>query len=307
VGNISRNARSEDVEKEFKNHGPCRLKFKGSFAFIEYDEERDAEDALKSLQNKSIGGREINIEWSKNSGRFDPAKSKRRRKRSSSPKKRDIRDERCYKCGHRGHFAYDCREYSSRRHRHSKSRSRSRKHRKRSDSRKRHRSRSSRSPDDRKKRTEKKRSPSKSKSKSKSGSSPSRSSPKRVDKSPVRDLPSEENNIKTIKKDSPSNERKKDVKMEESKDRIIEEIFKDEENKNNNDYDKKQEKETVSNDNTAAEIKTEGNGDSKDEVYGKMKVDELKAELKKRNLQFNTKDRKSDLISLLKSNDTSKA
>jgi len=123
----------------------------------------------------------------------------------------------------------------------------------------------------------------------------------------VRDLPSEENNIKTIKKDSPSNERKKDVKMEESKDRIIEEIFKDEENKNNNDYDKKQEKETVSNDNTAAEIKTEGNGDSKDEVYGKMKVDELKAELKKRNLQFNTKDRKSDLISLLKSNDTSKA
>jgi len=95
--------------------------------------------------------------------------------------------------------------------------------------------------------------------------------------------------------------------MEESKDRIIEEIFKDEENKNNNDYDKKQEKETVSNDNTAVEIKTDGNGDSKDEVYGKMKVDELKAELKKRNLQFNTKDRKSDLISLLKTNDASKA
>jgi len=124
----------------------------------------------------------------------------------------------------------------------------------------------------------------------------------------VRDLPSEENNIKTIKKDSPSNEKnRKDVKMEESKDRIIEEIFKDEENKNNNDYDKKQEKETVSNDNTAVEIKTDGNGDSKDEVYGKMKVDELKAELKKRNLQFNTKDRKSDLISLLKTNDASKA
>ena len=37
-----------------------------------------------------------------------------------------------------------------------------------------------------------------------------------------------------------------------------------------------------------------------------MKVDELKAELKKRNIEFKKSDRKQDLINLLKSNDTSK-
>ena len=136
VGNISRNARAEDIEKEFKNFGYCRLKFKGSYAFIEYDEERDAEDAIRAIQNKSIGGRDLNIEWSKNSGRFDPSNSKRMKTRSKSPRRRDIKEERCYKCGHRGHFAYDCRDHKRKSHRnHSRSRSRSRKHRKRSNSR----------------------------------------------------------------------------------------------------------------------------------------------------------------------------
>ena len=126
VGNISRNARAEDIEKEFKNFGPCRLKFKGSYAFIEYEEERDAEEAIRSIHNKSIGGRELNIEWSKNSGRFDPSNSKRRKGRSKSPRRRDMKEERCY----------DCRDSRRKSHKHnSRSRSRSRKHRRRSDSR----------------------------------------------------------------------------------------------------------------------------------------------------------------------------
>ena len=139
VGNISRNARAEDIEKEFKSFGPCRLKFKGSYAFIEYEDERDGEQAIRSIQNKSIAGRELNIEWSKNSGRYDPSKSRKKRGRSRSPRRRDIKDEKCFKCGHRGHFAYDCRDNRRKTHRsrHSRShsRSRSRKYRKRSESR----------------------------------------------------------------------------------------------------------------------------------------------------------------------------
>ena len=137
VGNISRNARAEEIEKEFKKFGPCKMKFKGSYAFIEYDDLHDGESAISSIQSKSIAGRELNIEWSKNSGRFDPAKTKRKRGRSRSPRRRDIREERCYKCGHRGHFAYDCRDKVRRRHRSSRSdsRSRSRKNRRKSGSR----------------------------------------------------------------------------------------------------------------------------------------------------------------------------
>ena len=136
VGNISRNARGEDIEKEFQKIGSCRIKLKGSYAFIVYDEERNAEEAIRSIQNKSIGGRELNIEWSKNSGRFESSNSKRMKTNSRSPRRRNIEDERCYKCGHHGHFAYDCRDRDTRkkRHRHrSRSRSRSKKHKKRSD------------------------------------------------------------------------------------------------------------------------------------------------------------------------------
>jgi len=227
VGNISRNARAEEVEKEFKNFGPCKLKFKGSYAFIEYDEERDAEDAVRAIQNKSIGGRELNIEWSKNSGRYDASRSSKRRKRSISPRRKDIRDERCYKCGHRGHFAYDCRDSKRKSHRNrSRSRSRSRKHKKRSDSR--HRNRSN-SRSDRKK--HKKRSVS-SKSSSKSNKS---SSPKKEDKSPVRGSKSAdkkdiiENNITPLRSSSVKIEEKEiknEVQMKDEKnEKLINEII----------------------------------------------------------------------------------
>ena len=129
VGNISRSARTEDVEKDFKKYGYCRIKFKGSYAFIEFESEKDGEEAIKNLQNKMIGGRELNIEWSKKSGRYDSSKRKRK---STSPRRKDIKDQKCFKCGHRGHFSYDCRDGSSRR----------RSRRSRSDSRHRHRKRS---------------------------------------------------------------------------------------------------------------------------------------------------------------------
>ena len=108
-----------------------------SFAFIEYDDERSAEDALKYLQGEDMGGLKIGIEWSKRSQRFDP-------KNSLRPNAKDRDDEKCYNCNRTGHFARDCR--SSRRDRRSRSRS-PRDYRRRRDSRSR-----SRSPRDRRRR-----------------------------------------------------------------------------------------------------------------------------------------------------------
>ena len=145
VGNISRDAKSSDIEKEFRKYGHCTLKFKGSYAFIEYDDEKDAEEAIKKLNKTKIENRELNIEWSKKSGKFDPKTSRSGRKHSSSPRRRDIRDEKCYRCGHRGHYSYECRERDDRNRRSSRySRSRSRSN---SRSRSRHRDRGERGRD----------------------------------------------------------------------------------------------------------------------------------------------------------------
>ena len=85
IGNISRNVDPKELEKEFGYYGFCRVDLRviynfyliivfltqGSFAFIEFNNERDGEDAKKELNGKNFGGLRINIEWSKRSGRFD--------------------------------------------------------------------------------------------------------------------------------------------------------------------------------------------------------------------------------------------
>ena len=62
VGNISKNVRRADVMDEFEKYGKCEISFKGgSFAFVEYDNERDAEDAMEEMQAKDMGGLKLNI------------------------------------------------------------------------------------------------------------------------------------------------------------------------------------------------------------------------------------------------------
>ena len=119
VGNISKSVTASELEKLFGEYGSCRINYKGSYAFAEFDHEKDAEEAQEQLQSKDMGGRKINIEWSKKSRKFDESKSRRRR--SVSPRRND---GRCFNCGRKGHYLRDCK--SSRR-----SRSRSRSHRRR--------------------------------------------------------------------------------------------------------------------------------------------------------------------------------
>ena len=41
------------------------------YAFIDYNNEKDAEEAKKELNGKEICGRKINVDWSKKSDKFD--------------------------------------------------------------------------------------------------------------------------------------------------------------------------------------------------------------------------------------------
>lgn len=102
VGNISKNVRLSQLEEEFNKFGRCSIKPKvsfntrshskplstkphesnfsflqGSYAFIEYDDDRGAEDAIRELQKLNMGGLEIVIQWSRHSGKYDPASDTR--------------------------------------------------------------------------------------------------------------------------------------------------------------------------------------------------------------------------------------
>jgi RNA recognition motif-containing protein len=102
VGNVSRNASYKDIENEFKRFGECRVDLRGSYGFIEYTKESNAEEAKEELQGKNFGGLKINIEWSKKSGKFDASavlsrtddRGGRRRRDNSNDRSRDRRRKR---------------------------------------------------------------------------------------------------------------------------------------------------------------------------------------------------------------------
>jgi RNA recognition motif-containing protein len=103
IGNISKSVSSSELEKLFSEYGSVRINYKGSYAFAEFDHEKDAEEALDSLKNKDMGGRKINIQWSKKSRKYDETKNRRR-----SISSRGRNDGRCYNCGKKGHYLRDC-------------------------------------------------------------------------------------------------------------------------------------------------------------------------------------------------------
>jgi len=127
IGGLSVDVHTKDLQETFGLHGHItRCDIKGTFAFITYEDERDAEDAIEAHNNKQFFDQKINVEWAKGSGRYDP--------RSDRPHgERPKRDDRCFDCGERGHRAVDCRRrgsrgggggrYSSRRRSRSRSRS----------------------------------------------------------------------------------------------------------------------------------------------------------------------------------------
>ncbi|KAJ1089820.1 hypothetical protein NDU88_002964 [Pleurodeles waltl] len=170
VGNLAAGAGKGEVERAFRYYGPLRsvwiARNPPGFAFVEFEDPRDAEDAVRGLDgNKEICGSRVRVELS--SGRP-------RRSGYDRPPARGGFDpsDRCYDCGERGHYAYDCHRFSGRRRRsRSRSRSQSRSRgRRRSRSRSRSRGRRTRSPSPRRSRSSPRRSGSAKRSRSRSRS-----------------------------------------------------------------------------------------------------------------------------------------
>ncbi|CAH1375043.1 hypothetical protein MTP99_016459 [Tenebrio molitor] len=145
VGDLGNSASKQELEDAFRYYGPLRnvwvARNPPGFAFVEFEDARDAEDAIRGLDGRTICGRRARVEMSNGksgSGRYrgPPPRS---RGRPFHP------DDRCYECGDRGHYARDCNRYRrGGRHRsrsRSRSRSRDRRSRSRSNSRSRSRSR----------------------------------------------------------------------------------------------------------------------------------------------------------------------
>ena len=71
IGNIANAVSEKELEETFNKFGKCQINYKGAFAFAEYKDEKDAESARIELQGKLIGGRYLNIEWSKKSSKYE--------------------------------------------------------------------------------------------------------------------------------------------------------------------------------------------------------------------------------------------
>lgn len=135
LGDLSRDATKEEVEKTFSYYGKLRSVWLSrnplGYGFIDFEDQRDAADAVKALDGKMICGSRVRVEFSHGRGRSNRGGSgerrSRRRSSSRSPKSKKPFNPRdvCYECGERGHYAYDC-EIRLRRQRRMRSNSSSR-------------------------------------------------------------------------------------------------------------------------------------------------------------------------------------
>ncbi|KAM9363230.1 serine/arginine-rich splicing factor 7 isoform 2-T2 [Symphorus nematophorus] len=121
VGNLGTGAGKSELERAFGFYGPLRTVWIArnppGFAFVEFEDPRDADDAVRGLDGKLICGSRVRVELSTGSPR---------RSRFDRPPARRPFDpnDKCYECGEKGHYAYDCHRYSRRHGRRSRSRSR---------------------------------------------------------------------------------------------------------------------------------------------------------------------------------------
>uniref|UniRef100_A0A3B4BEZ9 Uncharacterized protein n=1 Tax=Periophthalmus magnuspinnatus TaxID=409849 RepID=A0A3B4BEZ9_9GOBI len=109
VGDLGNGAAKGELERAFSYYGPLRSVWVArnppGFAFVEFEDTRDAEDAVKGMDGKVLCGSRVRVEMSTGLSRKGRGRPSRRQ---FDP------NDRCYQCGDRGHYAYDCYRFSKR-------------------------------------------------------------------------------------------------------------------------------------------------------------------------------------------------
>ncbi|KAF1740582.1 hypothetical protein MXB_1934 [Myxobolus squamalis] len=94
IGHLHPDTSHKDFERRFGKYGNMkRCEIKKGFGFIEYEDIRDAEDAIKDEHDTTFQGNRIVVEWAKGSSRFQ-GRTQDRYQRSSDRGRYRGRDER---------------------------------------------------------------------------------------------------------------------------------------------------------------------------------------------------------------------
>lgn len=96
IGNISSTTKISELEDLFNKYGRSKVALKTNYGFVDYDNIRDAEDALNKCNKKIVAGSEIELKWSDRMNKDRYARGRRhylRRSRSRSRSK-DSRSKR---------------------------------------------------------------------------------------------------------------------------------------------------------------------------------------------------------------------